>query len=362
MILPSTSNLKTSCLSRIFDNTTESYKFFWFNAILQKILEGRRELSFEELVDDMIATAWYMVSEYHLNLGPSDTMEKLILELQDSVPFSPAEKKHRILEFLSSSHDANIISKKNVLINEVPYRLQSTLLTLKAEDWQKGAKKRIEYINCHEGLIYRFGEFEGLSTRIFINDDWASYITDNAAFLEGWYRYDLISYLQKRNPSVPGIPYKLEPPAERKLADVASYWRTILDIRPLKEIYGGRVLEKNDISIDHFIPWSYIASDELWNLHPTTKAINSSKNNNLPDWERYFKPLCRIEFTSYEIMHSYPQIKDCFEKLAKNHFSSIETKERLYSRRNLTFDSFSSSLRDVIEPQYRAAANCGFGT
>jgi len=24
----------------------------------------------EELIDDMIANAWYMVTEYHLNLGP----------------------------------------------------------------------------------------------------------------------------------------------------------------------------------------------------------------------------------------------------------------------------------------------------
>ncbi len=362
MILPSTSGLKTSSLSRIFDNVTESYKYFWFNAVFQKILEGCREISYEDLVDDMIASAWYMVSEYHLNLGPSDTMEKLIINLQKTAPFSPSEKKDRILEFLAKSQDADIISKKKMLINEVPYRLQSTLLTLTAEDWKKGPRKKIEFINSHEGLIYSFGEYNGLSTRIFINDEWAAYINDNAAFLEGWYRYSLIRYLQRRNPSVPGIPDKLEPPAERNLADVAKYWRSVLEIRQLKEIYGGTILEKDDISIDHFIPWSYIASDELWNLHPTTKAINSSKSNNLPDWDKYFLPLCRIEYASYQIMQNYPQLKDSFERLAKSHCTSIETKERLYSRKGLSIDSFSASLKEVLEPQYRTAENCGFRT
>ena len=61
-------------------------------------------------------------------------------------------------------------------------------------------------------------------------------------------------------------------------------------------------------------------------------------------------------------MHSYPQIRDSFERLAKSHFTSMETKERLYSRENLTIDSFTSSLRDILEPQYKAAENCGFGT
>ena len=45
------------------------------------------------------------------------------------------------------------------------------------------------------------------------------------------------------------------------------------------------------ISVDHFVPWQYVAHDELWNLHPTTKSINSSKSNNLPVWDRYFSQL-----------------------------------------------------------------------
>ena len=41
-------------LSRLFDNTSECYKFFWFKAILEKVIAGNKAISFEELVDDKI--------------------------------------------------------------------------------------------------------------------------------------------------------------------------------------------------------------------------------------------------------------------------------------------------------------------
>ncbi|MBO4229056.1 MAG: hypothetical protein J5938_01740 [Clostridia bacterium] len=53
-------------------------KLFWFQAILKHVCRGQQEISFEELIDDMIANAWYMVTEYHLNLCPRDTLEKAV--------------------------------------------------------------------------------------------------------------------------------------------------------------------------------------------------------------------------------------------------------------------------------------------
>ena len=44
MHLPYSENLEIQYLSRIFDNTSECYKFFWFQAILSKVLEGKRHI------------------------------------------------------------------------------------------------------------------------------------------------------------------------------------------------------------------------------------------------------------------------------------------------------------------------------
>ena len=36
-------------------------------------------------------------------------------------------------------------------------------------------------------------------------------------------------------------------------------------------------------SANHVIPWSYLYSDDLWNLVHVEKSENSSKNNRIPD-------------------------------------------------------------------------------
>ena len=131
--------------------------------------------------------------------------------------------------------------------------------------------------------------------------------------LRGWLKYNMIIYLQRRNPSVPGIADKLQPPLERKLDKVQKYWRLLLTLEQVHEIYGNEIVTERDISIDHFVPWSYVAHDEFWNLHPTTKSINSSKSNYLPDWNRYFSKLCRLEYFSYMMMNRYGRVKDAFE-------------------------------------------------
>ena len=70
MQLPYSEELNIGYLSRLFDNTTNCYKFFWFQAILSKLDSEHSRFTFDELINEMIADAWYMVTEYHLRLGP----------------------------------------------------------------------------------------------------------------------------------------------------------------------------------------------------------------------------------------------------------------------------------------------------
>ena len=206
MELSCSDSLNTAGLAAVFDSTTESYKFFWFGAILERIINGEDSVRFSSLVNDMIAAAWYMVSEYHLSLGPSDTMEKLIHELQGISPLKSSDPVNVRTDYLETCDSVLLKKRKLTLINEVPYRLQSTMVSLSAKEWQKGSRERIRLINAHEGLIYTFSEFRGLDTEIRFDGKWASYIRENAPFLKGWYRYRLIDYLQRRNPDVREFP------------------------------------------------------------------------------------------------------------------------------------------------------------
>ena len=360
MQLPYSEELEIQYLSRLFDNTSECYKFFWFQAIVTKILDGKTEISYGELLDEMIADAWYMVTEYHLNLGPKDNLEALVNYISQISGMKTSEKKSVILDYLRRCEDKEVMRMKRILILNVPYRLQAPFMhSLKGKEWDVSSHRLIERINREKHLLYYFTAFDGLQTGIIVQPEWQQYILKNQEIIQGWLQYNIILYLQKRNPSVPGIADKLCPPDERKLEKVKKYWKLILKLHPVHEIYNDIELDGKDLSIDHFVPWSYVAHDEFWNLHPTTRRINSRKSNNLPDWNTYFPRFCEQEFFSYEMMWQYDAVHEEFEKCAKEHLNNEDVKRRVY-REGLTFSEFSASLEEVVQPIYQSAKNCGF--
>ena len=364
MQLPHSPQLNIASLSRLFDNKSECYKLFWFQAILTYVCKGQQEISFEELIDEMIADAWYMVTEYHLNLGPRDTLEKAVGYIAAETGMLPSVKKQDILKWLAECTDPAVIRFKQSLTLNVPYRLQAPFFKeFRTETWNCGSKELAAKINQQERLMYYFVALSGpnLQNRIRITPEWMEYLLENQEILRGWIQYNMIIYLQRRNPSVPGISDKLYPPQERKLEKVKKYWKMISELTQVHEIYGESILLPGNISIDHFVPWSYVAHDEFWNLHPTTRSINSSKSNHLPDWEIYFPRFAELEYKSYQMIWEYEQVQNEFRKCAREHLNNPEIEHRLY-RQGLGVADFKGQLHDIVYPVYLSAQTCGFSS
>ena len=144
---------RTNKLMHIFDRTTECYKLFWFKVILEKALEGKSIISYEEIVDDMISTAWYMVSEYHLKLGPNDGLEKLIYTLQPSSKLKPSEDKKNLLTYIKSSDDIELNKEKMRLIRYVPYCLQSPFFPPSTRLDKYSERTVIALMNTNDDII-----------------------------------------------------------------------------------------------------------------------------------------------------------------------------------------------------------------
>ena len=69
-----------------------------------------------------------------------------------------------------------------------------------------------------------------------------------------------------------------------------SKFKKYLDIENPNHIcfISGEKID-NDLSIDHVIPWSYLFSDDVWNLVYVKKTENSSKSNRIPNEEVILK-------------------------------------------------------------------------
>lgn len=361
MSLPYSSEINIGALRSMFEKTSECYKFFWLKAIVSKTKYENNSFSFDELINDMIVDAWYMVTEYHLKLGPNDTLEKLIGYIRETYPnLKSTEKRKDLISFLCNVEDENIRQKKIILTKNVPFHLQTPLYT--DFKWKNDNTNQLDKlanrINQEKRLMYYFVAYNGLASRIRIQDEWVEYIVPNKHVLLGWIDRHLIKYLQKHNPNVPGIIDKIEMPRNRELKLVVDYWKTVNFVEPIIEIYGDKIIELSDISIDHFIPWSYVAHDELWNLSPTTKSINSSKSNNLPEWDKYFIKLAKLEYRAYQICRENNAVYKAFRKCEQKHLNS-ESGLRLY-KNNLSENEFCTGLRDVLYPVYLSAQNSGF--
>ena len=74
----------------------------------------------------------------------------------------------------------------------------------------------------------------------------------------------------------------------RKLNHVRGLWEGILDVKEVRDVFTGKPIFKKNYDVDHFIPWSFVMNDELWNLMPMDSSLNSSKSNKLPKWDPFF--------------------------------------------------------------------------
>lgn len=66
--IPQSEYLSTNNLSCVFNNTSATYKFYWFKSLLQmRNEEGAVRMSVWDLVIRMVANAWYTIHYFRLS-------------------------------------------------------------------------------------------------------------------------------------------------------------------------------------------------------------------------------------------------------------------------------------------------------
>lgn len=123
-----------SFLRILEDKLSSSYKIFWFFGIYEEIIKGNKYIPFRRLVCRMIASAWYPVTQYKLNLGIQDSIYDLVMLIHERYNIPCDEKEYKLLDFLEY----------------VPYRLLTPFFTkelaLTKEVFKKNDSKRNKFI------------------------------------------------------------------------------------------------------------------------------------------------------------------------------------------------------------------------
>lgn len=365
-------NLDIESFSLMMKDPSYCYKFYWLEALVNLISEDIRETTFDAIIDEMIANAWYSVREFHIHLSGvqidgqvKDGLERAILTLTELSDLPANASK---VEIKNAIHDHNQELKKfkEQLTNMVPYRALAGFFNRSEEAVDWGSIKRvtayIRKINEHVTLLpYTLGDSSKLKKEVYFNPAWVDMIQDNTVNILGWIQYEKLKWLQNNNPEVPGLIYKLAPMDEkmRKLNNVRKLWSGILDVHEVRDVFTGQQIVAKEYDVDHFIPWSFVMNDELWNLMPMDSSLNSSKSNRLPKWDPFFSAFAANQYMMYELINEKEGLHKLFEACYRDNLHSIWAGQELYRKGN-SKEEFYNILQKNMQPVYDSARRQGY--
>ncbi len=366
-------DLDVEGFARMMNHPTLCYKFYWLEAIVKLISRNDTEATYDEIITEMIVNAWYPVTEYHIHLSGifgigeiKDNLERAVIKLKSLSSLesnaSSVEIQNAIKQFAKELHKEKISLTQNVPFKALSGFANKSDIKISLDS---SAGRMMSYYNRLSRtdilLPYTFGEQNGLERVITFNPAWIQMIKDNTVSILGWIQSEKVKWLQNNNPEVPGLIYKLDRSEEkaRKLGKVHKLWDGILNIQSVKDVFSDKEVEADAYAVDHFIPWSFVMNDELWNLMPMDSCLNSAKSNKLPEWDKFFVKFAGNQYILYEAIHEKDGIRKLYEDCYRDNLHSIWANQELYIKGN-SREQFHHILDKNMRPIYDSAKRQGY--
>ena len=295
MQLPNEKNVPINLLSACFNNTSATYKFYWFLSILEAVEEGHAQIEKRLLFARMISLSWYTVNYFHVSFGKQDNIQQAIedIKIWESIEIDFSQKT--ILDKLLNTNDRRTIAALKHFDLNVPHKFLSPWLGTSTSSNIYAKSK--EKTSAAPYALYK--------DYIIVQTDWLEYFKSNMGVLKSFCYWHLALYLQARNPNVPDIPSKLQRPMVRGslLNHKRNFWDLIIkEIGPIDCIYTGKKLTIDGYAVEHFIPFQFVAHDLMWNLIPADSSFNFRKGDKLPDFDQYFDSFFEIQHEGLKVI------------------------------------------------------------
>ncbi len=267
-------------------NTTTTYKLAWGKAIIDCIKDNNFEekegfilITIDSLAYNVLRYYWNQEYFFHLKqAGPQAKNKSIILE--------------EVIKLINIYEQ--IVGSKN------PIWFDRAVLDIKKHNLPKfnQAIRRIGknlidnpckyFVHIGNEKYYYVYNLNANKNMILIKKCDASCLNEYANILIQIINYKWSQLLEEYN-NAPKINQKVARASERKIRrkNLSNFIKYLIltSNNEYKDFYTGKILDKNDISVDHVIPWSFMYSDDIWNLVLTSKSYNSSKGNRVPTEE-----------------------------------------------------------------------------
>jgi len=348
--LPQNKNISVKNLTQIFNKTSASYKYYWFISTLHLFVRNPKKTHIEvkDILIQMICNAWYPVNYFKLSFGYSDKLHENITKLQKllNIPIDISHDELFVLLKNSNSREVNqLITHFNL---QVPYRFLSPWIPFNSN--AETIRLSNEFSNVCLYKIHKNDKFE-----IEINPEWKEYLFKNYKILLDFSYWNLVIFIQSNNLNTPNIADKLVKPIQRLgMGKQRNFWNIVFDeLNSVDCIYTGKTLYKNSFDMEHFIPWSFVSHNQLWNLLPADSSINSSKSNKLPKLSTYLVPFVEIQREAIRIIN----LKNPKNKLLEDYLFIDNSISKIL---DLSKKELTNRFQNTLEPLIQIANNSGF--
>lgn len=357
-------DLRVDLLVNIFGDSSTSYKYLFFIGLLDLVNRTSTEapylFCFGDIIREMLVLGWYPRSFCKLSFGRVDQigsiLDKLKLDISSLEVNESMLSKRLIDEKLRPAIDEQFDEVKGINIDRyVFFRLLAPFFDecirgLKdSEKNQKIREKAEEQFETEWPPIYKFSDSK---KGIVLHCRWVDYLNKNMKIIRGWALHEWIGHLQKRNPNVPAIISKIEPPSEREgLVKQRKIWKKILEQSKINEkpffcIYTNTEIDINNFVLDHFIPWSFVCHDQFWNLIPVDPKKNGEKGRFLPRASHIKK---FIEFQSLAIMELNKLDGNSQKIIEEEYCTGLSLDADKLRNRKALRKSYNETLKSLVE-------------
>lgn len=271
-----------------------TYKFVLIKSILENLynVNEKLELTYDLLYTSFSKIYWNLVVHHNLNQinmrGKKAEVQKILLEIKD---------KYMIPD--------------TFVFYKLSYELQIEIIT----KVKKKAKLNVmgAIYGDTDSTIY---DFDNKRESIKINPSYYSFMQRFQKVLTYLTNYHLAIFLEKFNQKgdITNLLMKVENVSKR--SSLNEFYLLLSSFYNDTCFYcGKKIMKKGSIHIDHFIPWSFVQTDQLWNLVISCSSCNLAKNDKLAI-EHYLESLIdrNLELTKNSLVNQRPDMRVYAEK------------------------------------------------
>ncbi|SIS88757.1 HNH endonuclease signature motif containing protein [Salimicrobium salexigens] len=241
---------------------TQTYKFGLLKALIENLYnaDSRLQLTYDQIGYSFVKTYWNLVVRHGLKQGSQNSgVAAAVLRAREEwqLPIDLSFDQLQAGDQVYVLECAKPIMKK--------YVFGALYSDFEGKLYGFDRRKQSEYFQFHPDSHLFLLKYQRLVTDLV--------------------NYHLAKMIEHYNPVTREfLLRKVESVAQRE--SLHPYRDILLSRFENSCFYCGRSLHlsQNQTHVDHFIPWSFIQSDNIWNLVLSCRACNLNKSDKLPDY------------------------------------------------------------------------------